>query len=124
MRHLKENILQFFISLELFSHYVSLGVHSLDNRIYLINLYDYYKELLTDKQKEYFEGYYFDNMSLQELSEEYDVSRNAIHKQVKETEEKLLDYEKKLRLYGKRLEILKIIEPLQENMKEKIEEFI
>ena len=61
----------------------------------MIILYDYYKELLTQKQQDYFEGYYFENESLQELSEEFQVSRNAIHKQVKETEEKLLEYEKK-----------------------------
>lgn len=97
---------------------------SLDNRIYLINLYDYYKELLTEKQKEYFEGYYFDNMTLQELSEEYEVSRNAIHKQVKETEEKLLEYEKKLNLYEKRLQIINIIKELPQDMKKQIEEFI
>lgn len=96
----------------------------MDNRIYLINLYDYYKELLTEKQKEYFEGYYFDNMSLQELSEEFEVSRNAIHKQVKETEEKLLEYEKKLNLYEKRLLIMDMIKELPQEIKDKIEEFI
>ena len=61
----------------------------MDNRIYLINLYDYYSELLTEKQREYFEDYYFDNLTLQEISENNDVSRNAVHKQLKETEEKL-----------------------------------
>ena len=61
----------------------------MDNRTDMIILYDYYKELLTQKQQDYFEGYYFENESLQELSEEFQVSRNAIHKQEKETKEKL-----------------------------------
>ena len=39
----------------------------------MIILYDYYKELLTTKQQQYFEGYYFENESLQELSENYEV---------------------------------------------------
>ena len=90
----------------------------------MIILYDYYKELLTQKQQDYFEGYYFENESLQELSEEFQVSRNAIHKQVKETEEKLLEYEKKLKLYEKRKQIMKLIEPLEENIKKEIEKRI
>ena len=96
----------------------------MDKRSNIIILYDYYKELLTEKQQAYFEGYYFENESLQELSEEYDVSRNAIHKQVKETEEKLQEYEHKLRLYHKRIKILKLIENLDEKTKEQIETLI
>ena len=96
----------------------------MDNRTDMIILYDYYKELLTQKQQDYFEGYYFENESLQELSEEFQVSRNAIHKQVKETEEKLLEYEKKLKLYEKRKQIMKLIEPLEENLKKEIEKGI
>ena len=96
----------------------------MDNRTDIIILYDYYKELLTQKQQDYFEGYYFENESLQELSEEFQVSRNAIHKQVKETEEKLLEYEKKLKLYEKRKQIMKLIEPLEENLKKEIEKRI
>ena len=96
----------------------------MDNRTDMIILYDYYKELLTQKQHDYFEGYYFENESLQELSEEFQVSRNAIHKQVKETEEKLLEYEKKLKLYEKRKQIMKLIEPLEENLKKEIEKRI
>ena len=42
--------------------------------VYLNNLYDCYKELLTDKQKMYFEDYYFNNLSLSEIAENYDVS--------------------------------------------------
>ncbi len=96
----------------------------MDKRSNIIILYDYYKELLTEKQQTYFEGYYFENESLQELSEEYDVSRNAIHKQVKETEEKLQEYENKLCLYHKRIKILKLIENLDEKTKEQIETLI
>ena len=96
----------------------------MDNRSEIIILYDYYKELLTKKQQAYFEGYYFFNESLQELGDAYGVSRNAIHKQVKETEEKLQEYEKKLGLYHKRIKILKLIENLDEKTKEKIETLI
>ncbi len=93
----------------------------MDHRSYMIILYDYYKELLTTKQQQYFEGYYFENESLQELSENYEVSRNAVHKQVKDAEDKLMEYEKKLGLYQKRIKILQIIDSMDEKIKEQIE---
>ncbi len=74
----------------------------MDNRNYLIILYDFYGELLNDKQREYFEDYYFNNLSLGEISENVGVSRNAIHKNIKGSEEKLYFYEEKLGLYQKR----------------------
>ena len=40
----------------------------MDERLYLINLYDYYGDLLTQKQKDYFEEYYFNNLTLLEIS--------------------------------------------------------
>ena len=74
----------------------------MDNRNYLIILYDFYGELLNDKQREYFEDYYFNNLSLGEISENVGVSRNAIHKNIKGSEEKLYFYEDQLGLYQKR----------------------
>ena len=80
----------------------------MDNRDYLIILYDYYGELLNDKQREYFELYYFDNLSLGEISENLNVSRNAVHKTIKLVEDKLLFYEDKLKIYYKSNKIMKI----------------
>ena len=80
----------------------------MDNRDYLIILYDYYGELLNDRQREYFELYYFDNLSLGEISENLNVSRNAVHKTIKLVEDKLLFYEDKLKIYYKSNKIMKI----------------
>ena len=96
----------------------------MENRIYLINLYDYYGDLLTTKQKEYFESYYFDNLSLTEISENTGVSRNAVHKQLKETKDLLEHYEKVLNLYNKKLKINDIIKDIDKDIKEQIEELI
>lgn len=89
-------------------------------RFNLINLYDIYGELLTEKQQEYFEDYYFNNLTLSEMSENYEVSRNAIHKQLKEVEEKLNKYEKILKIEEKNKRIKEICNNLNEEMKEKI----
>ena len=69
--------------------------------IYYNNLFDYYGELLNEKQQEYFKYYYFDNLSLSEIADNLNLSRNAIHKQLKQIEEKLEFYDNKLKLIDK-----------------------
>ena len=95
----------------------------MDNRDYLIILYDFYSELLNDKQKEYFENYYFDNYSLSEISLNNNISRNAVHKNIKSIEEKLLFYEEKLKLYYKKELLKEYISKIDDNdIREKISE--
>ncbi len=67
----------------------------------LNELYDFYKELLTDKQKLYFEDYYFNDLSLKEIADKYNVSRNAVHLSIKDAESDLEKYETKLSLLEK-----------------------
>ena len=90
-------------------------------RIYLNNLYDIYGELLDSKKKEYFEMYYFDNLSLQEISDNLGVSRNAIFKQIKNAEAKLLFYEEKLELFKKKEVLNEVIENTSGSIKKKLE---
>jgi len=73
-------------------------METLDKKEYLNQLFDLYEFLLTEKQRLYFEHYYREDYSLQEISELYQVSRNAIFDHVKKVEEHLLDFEKKLKL--------------------------
>ncbi len=96
----------------------------MDDRIYLINLYDYYGDLLTEKQQNYFEDYYFNNYSFAEISENYNVSRNAVFKQLKEVVNKLSNYEEKLELYAKSLKIKAIISDFDDTIKKEIEKLI
>ena len=77
----------------------------MEDRIYLTMLYDIYGDLLTEKERKYFEAYYFDNLSLGEISENMDVSRNAVHKSIKLVIEKLNEFESKLHLKEKLNEI-------------------
>ena len=86
----------------------------MEKEIYYINLYDYYGELLTEKQQEYFEDYYFNNYSLSEISENNCVSRNAVHKQIKESIEKLSFYEDKLGYLKRDNELKKIISKIKD----------
>lgn len=95
----------------------------MEDRNKIIMLYDYYSELLSEKQQKYFEDYYFNNLSLGEISDNINISRNAIHKVIKTTEEKLKFYEKNLKLYQKSKIIEKIIaETTDSNLKNKLKE--
>ena len=60
----------------------------MDKRNYLIILYDFYGELLNDKQKECFEDYYFNNLSLGEISENMKI--NLIYLKIEKNFMKLL----------------------------------
>ena len=90
----------------------------MENNIYISSLYDIYGKLLTDTQRNYFEDYYFNNYSLSEISENYNVTRNAIHKSLKETEKNLRNFEEKLG-YFEKLKKIKILD-IKEEIKEKI----
>ena len=91
--------------------------------LYFNELYDLYGELLTEKQRQYFEDYYFNNLSFSEMAENYQVSRNAIFKQIHIVTDKLVEYEATLKLLEKKNKIEKIIEDISDNeLKEKLEE--
>ena len=92
--------------------------------IYYETLFDYYGELFTDKQKEYFIDYYFNNLTLQEIADNNNVSKNAVHKNIKDVTEKLDYYESKLNLYNNKKKIEELIKDIDKNIKEQIEELI
>lgn len=81
----------------------------MEKRLYLNLLYDYYKELFTIKQQEYFEDYYYNNLSLSEIAENNNVSRNAVHNQLKIVETKLNEFEQVLGLYSTKQQVLKLL---------------
>lgn len=93
--------------------------------LYFNELYDLYSGLLTDKQREYFEDYYFNNLSFSEMAENYDVSRNAIFKQIHIVTDKLKEYESVLKLHEKRKKLENIIESIDDStLKNKLEELV
>ena len=81
----------------------------MEETIYYNELYDLYGDLLTVKQKMYFEDYYFNNLSLGEMATNYNISRNAIFKQIHISVNKLKEYESKLHLLEKNKKIRDII---------------
>ena len=61
----------------------------------LILLYDYYGDLLTQRQKECFEMRYYQDLSLGEIGEELGISRQGVHENLSRAEALLRNMEAK-----------------------------
>ena len=95
------------------------------DKINLNETYIYYKDLFTDKQQMYFEDYYMNDLSLSEIAENYEVSRNAVHNQVKIVEEKILYYEEVIGLKRKKEEVINLLSnKIEEEVLDKINEIL
>jgi len=84
-------------------------------------LYDFYGIMLTEKQREFVELYYLDDLSLAEIAEQFEISRQAVHDNIRRAGAQLLELESKLRLverFERRREIgervLSLLEELPE----------
>ena len=68
---------------------------------YMSMLFDYYGELLTDKQKELFDLYYNEDLSLTEIAENVGISRQGVRDAITRSESVLRDTEERLGLVKK-----------------------
>ena len=59
-------------------------------------LYDFYGELLTDKQRNMIELYYHQDLSLSEIAENIGISRQGVRDSVKRAEAQLVEMEAQL----------------------------
>ena len=71
----------------------------MEEREKIIKLYDIYKNLLTDKQRECFEFYYFEDLSLNEISDNLNVSKSFVGKTLNKIIFKLNEYDEALSIY-------------------------
>ena len=68
------------------------------DRVELINLFDVYEALLTDREKEIFKYYYYEDLSLSEIGDNLNITRTGVFNTLKKVEEKLHQYESDLKL--------------------------
>jgi predicted DNA-binding protein YlxM (UPF0122 family) len=78
----------------------------MEEREYIIELYEIYKKLLTSKQIMYFENYYYEDLSLNEISSNNKVSKAMVSKNINNTINKLRDYESKLKIHFKEKKLI------------------
>lgn len=73
----------------------------MDKVLEITLLYDFYGELLTEKQRSVIELYYLDDYSLNEIGDSCGITRQAVHELIKRTEKILRGYEARLMLVDK-----------------------
>ena len=71
------------------------------SRLDMSLLFDYYGALLTDKQRDCYDLYYNEDLSLTEIAEIKGISRQGAWDSIKHAEDKLREFEEKTGLIAK-----------------------
>lgn len=86
----------------------------MENTIMRTMLFDFYGDLLTDKQREYYDLHYNADLSLQEIAEQSGVSRQAVWDIIRRAEQSLVDFEDKTGLVSRAVRRRKAVEEIAE----------
>ena len=85
----------------------------MEKKVEISMLWEIYGKLLTEKQYEYIDYYYNEDLSLSEIAENDNITRQAVRDIIKKGERKLFEYEEKLLFMKKAI-----------NQEEKIQEIL
>ena len=88
-----------------------------DHGVSMTLLFDYYGELLTEKQKTYFDLYYNQDFSLAEIAEEEGVSRQGVYDALSRTENILRKFEEKTGFVEKAMERARLLDEIRDAAK-------
>ena len=75
-------------------------------------LYDFYGDLLTDHQRKIYEDAVYNDLSLVEIAQEYDISKQGVHDLLRRCTKSLEGYESRLHMIEKTDKIRKILTDL------------
>lgn len=84
----------------------------MDDKLKQAYLYDFYGELLNEHQRQIYEDFVFNDLSLGEIAAEEGISRQGVSDMIKRCEKKLLSYEEKLHLVEKFISIKEDVEQI------------
>ena len=74
----------------------------MEEKVKISMLCQLYGKLLTKKQFEFIDDYYNNDLSLSEIAENHNITRQAVRDIIKKGEKKLFEYEEKL-MFMKRM---------------------
>ncbi len=89
----------------------------LDEFLEVSTLLDYYKNLLSDKQREYLINHFEEDLSLSEIAKNNDVSRQAVYDNIKRGIKLLKDYEEKLGFHEREKQVYQELLELKKDFK-------
>ena len=85
----------------------------MEEKVKISILLELYGNLLTDKQYEYMDLYYNQDLSLSEIGDNEDITRQAVRTILLKSKKKLEEYEFKLKFMQKEEKIKQYIEELE-----------
>lgn len=98
----------------------------MEEKVKISILCEFYGKLLTKKQYEFINDYYNNDLSLSEIAENNNITRQAVRDNLKKGEKKLFEYEEKLNFMKRMLnqektieKILSELEKIQSNYSDK-----
>ena len=98
----------------------------MEEKIRMSILCGIYGNLLTEKQHQILDDYYNNDLSLSEIAENNDITRQAVNDMINKGKAKLVEYEEKLHFMDKVLNqekiINEIIEELEKNKNKELTE--
>lgn len=80
-------------------------MEELEKSIYINELFDLYGKLLTESQQEIINLYYRLDLSLSEIADQQNISRNGVYDALKKGIDKMFDYESKLHILEKKRQV-------------------
>ncbi len=89
-------------------------VKRMDDLGYKTMLYDFYGNMMTQRQKEVYEEYYLNDLSLGEIAQKLNVSRAAVHDTIRRSDKALIHYEEALGLIHQFQENQQLLERILE----------
>ena len=92
----------------------------MDKGIKISMLLELYGKLLTEKQADTVDLYYNQNLSLSEIAEELNITRQGVRKNLVYAEDKLFDFEEKLCFLKQKLEQDEIINEVIKNIEDDV----
>lgn len=76
-------------------------------------LYDFYGELLTERQQQVYEDVVLEDLSLSEVAADLGISRQGVHDMIRRCDKALEEYESKLHLVHRFLTIRTQVQKIQ-----------
>lgn len=77
-------------------------------------LFDYYGMLLTEHQNDILDEYFNEDLSMNEIAANYDISKSAVQDLIKRSLKQLEEYEKKLHLVKQNEELSALIKKMKD----------
>ena len=94
----------------------------MEEKIKISMLLQIYGKLLTEKQFEFMDYYYNEDLSLSEIAENQNITRQAVREILAKSKNKLEEYEEKVMFYEKINKINSLLDKLEKTNQKEIQE--